>query len=272
MNPGSPATTPEPVSMIDRVAQILEAFDGPVSLTLAQVVARTGLPRSSAHRILEQLVKVRWLAREDHHYHLGLGMLELGSLAGHQNELRGAATVALHELAHRTGMVVHLAVLDGAEIIYLDKVGGRFGVRVPSRIGGRAPAHCTGAGKAMLAFADDGVLRAVAAGPLPTPTAASIRTERALRAELGRVRDRGVAFDREESARGLACVAVPVGPPGSPCAAVSVCGPVARVNSEQLIGPVRATAHAVWSSFAAGRRPPPASLFARPARCAAVGA
>jgi DNA-binding IclR family transcriptional regulator len=257
--------------MIDRVAQILEAFDGPVSLTLAQVVARTDVPRSSAHRILEQLVKVRWLGREDHHYHLGLGMLELGTLAGHQNELRGAATVALHELAHRTGMVVHLAVLDGTDIVYLDKVGGRFGVRVPSRIGGRAPAHCTGAGKAMLAFTDETVLRDLVAGPMTAPTATSIRTERALRAELVRVRDRGVAFDREESAHGLACVAVPVGAPGSPCAAVSVCGPVARVNCEQLIGPVRATAHAVWTSFAAGRPAPPASLFARPVGRCAVG-
>jgi DNA-binding IclR family transcriptional regulator len=248
--------------MIDRVAQILESFDGHGSLTLSQVVARTGLPRSSTHRILEQLVKVRWLRREENAYHLGLGMLELGTLAGHQHELRGAATVALHELAHHTGMVVHLAVLDGAGIVYLDKVGGRFGVRVPSRIGGRAPAHCTAAGKAMLAFADEAVLGTVLARPLPTPTAASIGTERGLRAELTRVRDRGVAFDREESARGLACVGVPVGAPGTPGAAISVCGPVGRVNFERLIPAVRATAHAVWSSFTAGRPAPPASLLA----------
>lgn len=255
------AALPTSTSMIDRVALIMETFDGPGGLTLTQVVSRTGLPRSSAHRILEHLVKVRWLRREDHSYHLGLRMLELGTLAGHQHELRGAATVALHELAHNTGLVVHLAVLDGPDVVYLDKVGGRFGVRVPSRIGGRAPAHCTGVGKVMLAFAGENGVAAVLDGPMNRPTTASIGTERALRAELARVRDRAAAFDREESARGLACVAVPIGTPGSPGAAVSVCGPVNRVHLEQLIAPVRATAHAIWTSFTAGQTAPPASIL-----------
>jgi DNA-binding IclR family transcriptional regulator len=268
----SPAASPTPVSMIDRVAQILETFDGPGSLTLSQVVIRTGLPRSSAHRILEHLVKIRWLRREDNSYHLGLRMMELGTLAAHQHELRGAATVALHELAHSTGMVVHLAVLDGPDVVYLDKIGGRFGMRVPSRIGGRAPAHCTSVGKAMLAFAGESGLREVLDGPMRRPTAASIGTERGLRAELARVRDRSAAFDREESARGLACVAAPVGAPGTARAAISVCGPVGRVNFEQLIAPVRATAHAVWSSCVAGRTAPQASIFDRSGSPWVVGA
>lgn len=254
------ATSPALASMIDRVVQILDAFDGSTSLTLAQVVTRTGLPRSSAHRILEHLVKVRWLRRDEHAYHLGLRILELGTLAGHQHKLRGAATTVLHDISHITGMVVHLAVLDGPDIIYLDKVGGRFGVRVPSRIGGRAPAHVTAAGKAMLAFADESVMNAVVARPMHTPTSASISSEHRLRAELSRVRDRGIAFDREESAAGIACVAAPIGAPGAPVAAISVCGPIGRVRFEHLVGPIRGAARAVWTSFTAGRPAPPASL------------
>jgi DNA-binding IclR family transcriptional regulator len=88
----------------------------------------------------------------------------------------------------------------------------------------------------------------------------SIGTERRLRAELAQIQDRGIAFDREESARGLTCVAAPVGTPGAPVAAISVCGPVNQVNTETLIRPLRATARTVWNSFSAGRTAPPSTL------------
>jgi DNA-binding IclR family transcriptional regulator len=246
--------------MIDRIVTILDALEGPRGLSLAQVVTRTGLPRSSAHRILEHLVKVHWLHRDGLRYHLGLRIMELGTLAGYQHQLRGAASAHLHELAHNTGLTVHLAVLDGAEIIYLDKVGGQFSLRVPSRVGGRAPATCTGAGKVLLAYVGESELADLLSRPLPLLTAVSIGNGRRLRNELAHIQDRGIAFDREESARGLTCVAAPVGAPGSPIAAVSVCGPVGRVNPEHLVGAVRTTAQAVWTSFTAGRTAPPCSL------------
>ena len=253
-------TSPVPVSMIDRIATILDVFDGPHGLTLAQVVARTGLPRSSAHRILEHLVEVHWLRRDELRYQLGLRIMELGTLAGYQHRLRGAAAAHLHDLAHYTGLIVHLTVLDGPEIVYLEKLGGRFALRVPSRVGGRAPSTCTSAGKALLAYAAEHTLESILSRPLPLPTPVSIGTERRLRSELAHIQDRGIAFDREESARGLACVAAPVGTPGAPVAALSVCGPVGRVNLEQLVAPVRETAQAVWASFSAGRTAPPSSL------------
>jgi DNA-binding IclR family transcriptional regulator len=253
-------TSPTPVSMIDRIVTILDAFEGPQGLTLAQVVHRTGLPRSSAHRILEHLVKVNWLHRDDLRYRLGLRIMELGTQAGYQHQLRGAASAHLHELADRTGFTVHLAVLDGPEIIYLDKLGGRFSLRVPSRVGGRAPSSCTGVGKVLLAYAGEETLTQLLARPLPSPTPVSIGTERRLRAELAQIQDRGIAFDREESARGLTCVAAPVGTPGAPVAAISVCGPVNQVNTETLIRPLRATARTVWNSFSAGRTAPPSTL------------
>jgi DNA-binding IclR family transcriptional regulator len=242
--------------MIDRVVQILETFDGPGGLTLAQVVTRTGLPRSSTHRILEHLVKIRWLHREGNSYRLGLGVLELGTLAVHQHQLRKAALPYLHELQSRTGMVVHLAVLDGPEIVYLDKIGGRFGMSIPSRIGGRQPAHFTAAGKALLAEAGDDVLDAVLTAAPDARTSRSIIGEQPLRRELRRVSERGVAFDREESAPGIGCVGVPVGAPGMPAeAAVSVCGPIGKVHFDQLVGPVRAVASQIWNVVARERGP-----------------
>src|ERR1700757_1443346 len=147
-----PAT---PTAVIDRISLVLDAFDGPGRLTLAQIVRRTGLPRSSAHRMLERLVQLRWLRRNGRDYELGMRLVELGSLAVHQDRLHRAATPLLHDLHRATGLVVHLAVLDGADVGYLEKVGDRMAAAIPSRVGGRQPAHCTAVGKAMLAYTED---------------------------------------------------------------------------------------------------------------------
>src|SRR5580692_11017132 len=143
-----PAT---PTAVIDRISLVLDTFDGPGRLTLAQIVRRTGLPRSSAHRMLERLVQLRWLRRSGRDYELGMRLVELGSLAVHQDRLVRAAGPLLGELHRATGLVAHLAVLDGADVVYLEKLGDRT---FPTRVGGRQPAHCTGVGKAILAYGD----------------------------------------------------------------------------------------------------------------------
>ncbi|RCG19598.1 IclR family transcriptional regulator [Streptomyces diacarni] len=230
-----------PVSMIDRVVTILDAFESADGLTLAQVVRRTGLPRSSAHRILEHLAEVKYLRRDAHTYRLGMRIMELGALVIHQDRVREAAAPHLHQLHTSTGLVAHLAILDegAADVVYLDKVGNRFGTLLPSRIGGRLPAARTGVGKALLAHAP----RATAAG-LP---------ER-LHAELAQIRERGVAHDREEAIRGVACVAAPVvgaGESTPALAAVSVCGPAGRVRSASgLPSLVRQAAAHIWRTSA----------------------
>lgn len=120
-----------PTAVIDRISLVLDAFDGPGRLTLAQIVRRTGLPRSSAHRMLERLVQLRWLRRSGRDYELGMRLVELGSLAVHQDRLVRAATPLLAELHRATGLVVHLAVLDGSDVVYLDKVGDRMIGAIP---------------------------------------------------------------------------------------------------------------------------------------------
>src|ERR1700760_1600806 len=137
-----------PTAVIDRVSLVLDAFDGPGRLTLAQVVRRTGLPRSSAHRMLERLVQLRWLRRSGRDYELGMRLVELGSLAVHQDRLVRAAAPLLSELHRATGLAVHLAALHAPDVVYLEKVGDRT---LPTRVGSRQPAHCTAVGKAILA-------------------------------------------------------------------------------------------------------------------------
>ncbi|KBZ61853.1 IclR family transcriptional regulator [Mycobacterium colombiense] len=258
----APAETP--TAVIDRISLVLDAFDGPGRLTLAQIVRRTGLPRSSAHRMLERLVQLRWLRRSGRDYELGMRLVELGSLAVHQDRLVRAAGPLLGELHRATGLVVHLAVLDGPDVVYLDKVGDSPLTPMPTRVGSRQPAHCTAVGKAILAYRDGDApvdLRA-------RKTKYSIATSSQLAVELSRVRAHGVAFEREESLLGFGCVAAPIGTPGEDqevIAAVSACGPMNRMMFDQrLAAPVRMTAMGIGRNVEDG--PPRVAPTLQPLR------
>jgi DNA-binding IclR family transcriptional regulator len=243
-----PAT---PTAVIDRISLVLDAFEGPGRLTLAQIVRRTGLPRSSAHRMLERLVQLRWLRRSGRDYELGMRLVELGSLAVHQDRLVRAATPLLGELHRATGLVVHLAVLDGADVVYLEKIGDRVIGAIPTRVGTRQPAHCSAVGKAILAYCDEEAEVDLQA----RKTKYSISSSCQLAVELAKVRAHGVAFEREESVLGFGSVAAPIGNPGEAVAAVSVCGPMNRVTFDQrLAAPVRMTAMAIWRNVEDGPR------------------
>ena len=241
-----PAT---PTAVIDRISLVLDAFEGPGRLTLAQIVRRTGLPRSSAHRMLERLVQLRWLRRSGRDYELGMRLVELGSLAVHQDRLVRAAGPLLAELHRATGLVVHLAVLDGADVVYLEKVGDQTIGALPTRVGARQPAHCTAVGKAILAYSDEDTAVDLQA----RKTKYSIASSSQLAVELAKVRAHGVAFEREESLLGFGCVAAPIGSPGEAVAAVSVCGPMNRMMFDQrLAAPVRMTAMGIWRNVEGG--------------------
>src|SRR5580693_5339502 len=241
-----------PSAVIDRISLVLDAFDGPGRLSLAQVVRRTGLHRSSAHRMLERLVQLRWLRRHGRDYELGMRLVELGSLAVHQDRLHSAAQPFLHELHRATGLVVHLAVLDGSDVVYLEKIAGGLGAAIPTRVGGRQPAHCTAVGKALLAFSDPDKLD-FDVDLLTRKTRYSISTRRQLTEELAAIRGRGFAYERAESVAGFGCVAAPIGEvseTAEPIAAVSVCGPLDRMAFDhRLAGPVRTTALNIWRNF-----------------------
>lgn len=255
-----------PSAVLDRVSLVLDAFDGPGRLTLAQIVRRTGLPRSSAHRMLERLVQLRWLRRNGRDYELGMRLVELGSLAVHQDRLHRAAVPLLHDLHRATGLVVHLAVLDGTDVVYLEKIGDRMAAAVPSRVGARHPAHCSAVGKAMLAYAEGLDCEAVDFGGRRTKY--SIGSPAQLRGELAKVHTHGIAFDREEALAGFGCVAAPIGGQGEAVAAVSVCGPMNRMMFDQrLVAPVRMTAMGIWRNAEDGpQRVAPTLQQVRPLR------
>lgn len=230
--PGDNASTPS--AILDRLSLVLDTFDGRDSLSLAEVVMRSGLPRSSAHRMLDRLVQLKWLRRQGRKYSLGIRLVELGSLAVHQDQVHAAAADHLQQLYRATGMVVHLAVLDGDDVVYLDKIGGRLAAAVPTRVGGRRPAATSALGQALLAFGG--------------------REE--VRDDL--VRERGYAIERGGSLPGFGCIAAPIGPIGEATTAVSICGPLRGMAFDsRMTNPVLLTSHAIWRSLSAGVRVTP---------------
>lgn len=230
-----PARRELPQSMVERMTLIMDAFTGrSIRLTLEDVARRTHLPRSTAHRILDQLVRLNWLDHTSSGYSLGKRALGLGGRDGGHGEIREAAAPLLHRLQIRTGMVVHLAVLDSAEVFYLDKVGGRFALSVPSRVGGRAPAHCTAVGKAILAWLEPEQVEALIDGHMSRLTNRTIGDIGTLHQELNRIRQRrGLAFERGECFPGISCVAAAVRGPDGPVAGISLVGDT-RTPLEQV--------------------------------------
>ncbi len=228
-----------PVSMVERMTLVLAAFDAASPrLTLAELADRTGLPRSTTHRILEQLVELRWLEHGGQSYSLGLRALELGGLAVAHHELREIAVPLLSELHQRTGTIASLAVLDRRDVVFIERQGQGLSSDVITRVGGRAPAHATAAGKAMLAWTDDGLLRSSYPPRLPTRTPRTITTLEALRQDLAQIRGRGgIAYEREEVVQGTSSVGIALRGSGSALAALQLSGN-ARAFSFERLGPL----------------------------------
>ncbi|WGY03823.1 IclR family transcriptional regulator [Nocardioides sp. QY071] len=241
-----------PPSMVERMTTIMVAFGSPSSrLSLEDVQDATGLPRSTAHRILNQLIALDWVRHTPAGYALGSRALGLGGGDAPEMDLRAAAAETLRSLHLETGLVVHLGVLEGADVRILDKVGGALAARVPSRVGGRLPASWALIGKAQLAFLPPEEVDALVAVQL-AQTSDKRRVDLvALHRELVRVRARaGVVLDRGRNHLRLGCVAAPIIGRDGPCGGISLVGGP-QIDFEQLapmvVRATRAVAHRLAS-------------------------
>jgi DNA-binding IclR family transcriptional regulator len=242
--------------MVDRVVLILSVFERSAeALTVGQVSVRSGIPRSSVQRILRQLVSARWLKRHEDGYVLGLRMFEIGSLVAHRSRITRAARPVIQYLAQRSGQVVHLAVLDQQDVVYLDKVAGADGAfadSLPSRVGGRLSAHCTAVGKALLAYSPPATVSEYLATGLRPRTEASLAMPAALEAAIVGIRDSGYATERDEAVPGVACAAAPIRDLDEVVAAVSACGPRDQMRGKDLRPLVMWAAAEISRCLAAG--------------------
>lgn len=231
-----------PVSVIERASRVLASFDADhPTLPLAELTRRTGLPRSTVHRIAEELTELGWLEKSERGYQLGMRMFEYGELVPRQRDLVSVALPYMEDLRTATGAQVHLAVLDGVQVVYLQVLASKTSPPMSSRRGGRLPAHATGVGKAILAFSSPDVVQRLIDSGLPRMTPRTIATPGQLRRELAAVRASGISYDREESHAGVLCAAAPIfGPDGTVRAGLSVSGFSRRVAPR--MGPAVQTA------------------------------
>lgn len=231
-----------------KLLAILDAFaaDQP-DYSLAELAARSGLPKSTAHRILKVLEAWRGVERSPSgRYRLGIKLFELGGLVQDRLRLREVALPYMEDLLSTTQEMVHLAKLEDTDVLYIERLVSHRSMRSPSRVAGRVPANCTGVGKAILAYSPPEVVKRVMAAGMPAMTAYSITTPAVMLAALEEIRAAGVAFDREEARIGMSCVAAPIfNHAGAVVAGISVSGPVGRISPESLVPAVRTAALAV---------------------------
>ena len=240
---------------LDRAAAILGAFDADHrELTLSALVARCGLPRSTTHRTADRMIRLGWLDKPADRYRVGNRLFEIASLAPIRLELREAVLPFLQDLHHATKITVQLGVLEGGQILVVEKITGHRAMPMLSQVGGVIPAYCSALGRAILAYSEPEVIDAALAGPLSARTPRTLTNPVAIMRELTAVPERGWAVDREEGNIGVSCVAAAIfGPLGDVVAALSVTGPTQLVRTDRIGPAVRMAAAAASRAYATRR-------------------
>lgn len=247
-----------PVASIDRALRILALIGGASrGLSLDELAAELDIPKSSLHRILAALKFRQFVAQPETGgvYFLGTELLATAFRFHDMLDVRALVHPLLLRLTAELNETTHMGVLDGAEIVYQDKIEAAHTIKLSSVIGGRNPAHATGVGKALLAwtYPTDEAIRAWASQwePLPRPTKRTVKSAAQLAEELAGVRERGYALDIEENEVDVRCAAVPIFlGKAVPAAAVSVTLLGARAEPRRLaeLGEYLRRAAADWST------------------------
>jgi DNA-binding IclR family transcriptional regulator len=208
---GDPAAGP---SVASRLFAILDAFTTPTaarSLSLTEISQRADLPLSTTHRMVADWTAWGGLTRlEDGRYSLGLRLWEIGVQTPTARNLRTIALPYLEDLYELTREHVHLAILDGRDALYVEKLSGHQAVHVISRVGGRLPLHATGVGLVLLAFAPADFLEDYLASDLTKFTASTVVDPVQIRRRLADIRTTGVALMSEEMTPGSSSIAAPI--------------------------------------------------------------
>ncbi|ACU39296.1 IclR family transcriptional regulator [Actinosynnema pretiosum subsp. pretiosum] len=207
--------------------------------TLDELAGAVDVHKSTALRLLRTLESHRFAQRDGvHHYRLGTALFDLANRALEERDVRRSSEPALRELNGRLGYTVHLASYEAGEVIYIDKYDSTHPMRMYSRVGRRAPLHCTAVAKVLLSDLPEHRRREVAEGmEYPPLTANTITGPERYLAELEKVRERGYAVDNAEHEDFIHCVAAPIrGARGEVVAAVSMSVPKVLLDFDGLLG------------------------------------
>jgi DNA-binding IclR family transcriptional regulator len=224
---------------VDAAAKALELLSvfsfRETRLSLADLAARTGIPRATAFRLLSTLEQSGFLAKDHGAYQLGIKCFVLGNIVAGGLDLRETAHPHLVALRDATRETTQIAILDHWQVVYLERMISPYPVgSMRSRAGAILPAYCTALGKTLLAYMPEGEVGAWATTQKFTAlTPRTITTGRRLLKELRVIRERGYAIDDEEREKGVRCLAAPIrNHHGDVVAAISVAGPIDRLPQE----------------------------------------
>jgi len=198
------------------------------------IVERAAVNRTTAHRLLNALIRRGWAEKVPgtSGYRLNHRFLALAGMALEGRDFIREVRPIMERLSEISREAVHLGVLDGFEVVHVYKVDSPEMVGVASKIGTRAVPHVTALGKALLAAGPDDAVAAYVVHARSLPAPYRLSDEDRLLADLRRARERGVSLDDEESSAGIRCPGVPIlGADGAPLFALSITGPSARVTA-----------------------------------------
>lgn len=231
-------------SVVDRVFCVLESCAGSSrGLTLVDLVERTGLPKTTLHRVCWKLVDLGMLAHSEDGFRIGMKLFALGSMSPDLRKLRAAAMPYLHQLVNETGWATNLAVLADRRALIVEEVYGGLSAARRRTVGGRLPLHATAVGKALLAGYDEArVDLLVGTGMLRPYTPTTVVRPNLLRDQLATARRTGVAFSHEEWSMGTSGVAAPILMGGGLVAAVAAVGEPGEPGLRQRAPAVRIAA------------------------------
>lgn len=228
------------VPAVTRALDVLELFlDSEETLTAPDITRRLQLPRTTVHELVTTLTARGYLVSvpdQPGRYRLGVRNYQLGSRYAEQLDLAAEGRQVARSVAETCDETVHVAILEGMDVIYIAKVDSTHAVRMVSAAGRKLPAHCTSVGKMLLASLPEEELdaRLTANGPLAAMTPNSLTSQDALRGALTEVRGRGVAVEQRESNPDVSCVAAPVrDSSGRAVAALSISVPMIRWSDER---------------------------------------
>jgi DNA-binding IclR family transcriptional regulator len=223
----------EGVQVIARASEVLRQLAAsPRGLSLAELAARVGLPRSTTHRIVRALSQEGFvLASPSGKLRIGPSLIHIAVAS--RRELRHEAAPYLERLCHEVHETVDLGVLDGEDVLFIDQYTSQNVLRIVSEIGARFPLYCTANGKALLATMSDEEIDSLLPAHLPKETDTTITDRRRLHEELEQVRATGIAFDREEHTVGITAVATAIRDASGSLAAIGVVLPAARFEASE---------------------------------------
>ena len=224
---------------VEKAFRILFTFtvDTPEQ-TLSEIVRKTGLNKTTAYRYLSSLMQLGMIQKDSQNgrYQLGLRLYELGNRVAVKKQVVDIAHPILRKLVDMLDITVHMATIDGYEVLYLDKIKSKKSLQMNTYIGARVPLHCTALGKSMLSVLPPVEVRQLLTRhPLVSLTPNTITDVEQLLVQLSQFRQQGYALDNEEYEEGLRCVGVPIeGADGRPLAAISVSGTPLQINQSTI--------------------------------------